>query len=77
VASGVECSRLVQVGASGRSDVARDTRAGLLFLGGLASGAFSVEPVAVTDWFRVIELVDTYRDFSERQALRVAAGLVA
>ncbi|MGH3752493.1 MAG: type II toxin-antitoxin system VapC family toxin [Pseudonocardiaceae bacterium] len=32
------------------------TRAELLFLGDLASGAFSVEPVAVTDWFRVIEL---------------------
>ena len=39
------------------------TRAELLFLGDLASGAFSVEPVAVTDWFRVIELVDKYRDF--------------
>jgi predicted nucleic acid-binding protein len=39
------------------------TRAELLFLGDLASGAFSVEPVAVTDWFRVIQLVDTYRDF--------------
>ncbi len=39
------------------------TRAELLFLGDLASGAFSVEPVAATDWFRVIELVDTYRDF--------------
>ncbi|MGH3813563.1 MAG: type II toxin-antitoxin system VapC family toxin [Pseudonocardiaceae bacterium] len=38
------------------------TRAELLFLEDLASGAFSVEPVAVTDWFRVIELVDTYRD---------------
>jgi uncharacterized protein len=39
------------------------TRAELLFLGDLASGAFSVEPMAVTDWFRVIELVDKYRDF--------------
>ncbi|MGH3547360.1 MAG: type II toxin-antitoxin system VapC family toxin [Pseudonocardiaceae bacterium] len=39
------------------------TRAELLFLGDLASGAFSVEPVAAADWFRVIELVDTYRDF--------------
>ena len=39
------------------------TRAELLFLGDLASGAFRIEPVAVTDWFRVIELVDTYRDF--------------
>ncbi len=39
------------------------TRAELLFLGDVASGAFSVEPVAATDWFRVIELVDTYRDF--------------
>ncbi|HET9256712.1 MAG TPA: PIN domain-containing protein [Pseudonocardiaceae bacterium] len=39
------------------------TRAELLFLGDLASGAFSVESVAAADWFRVIELVDTYRDF--------------
>lgn len=39
------------------------TRAELLFLGDLASGAFSVEAVATVDWFRVIELVDTYRDF--------------
>lgn len=38
------------------------TRAELLFLGDLASGAFSVEPVAPADWFRVIELVETYRD---------------
>lgn len=39
------------------------TQAELLFLGDLASGAFSVEAVAAADWFRVIELVDTYRDF--------------
>ncbi|HKR52054.1 MAG TPA: PIN domain-containing protein [Pseudonocardiaceae bacterium] len=39
------------------------THAELLFLGDLASGAFSVEPMAATDWFRVIELVDKYRDF--------------
>lgn len=39
------------------------TRAELLFLADLASGAFSVEPVAMADWSRVIELVDKYRDF--------------
>lgn len=38
------------------------TRAELLFLGDPASGAFSVEPVAATDWYRMIELLDTYRD---------------
>jgi hypothetical protein len=35
---------------------------GAAVLGDVASGAFSVEPVAATNWFRVIELVDTYRD---------------
>jgi hypothetical protein len=32
------------------------------FLGDLASGAFSVEPVAAGDWLRIAELVSTYRD---------------
>jgi uncharacterized protein len=38
-------------------------RAELLFLGDLASGAFSIESVAATDWYRVIELVYPYRNF--------------
>jgi predicted nucleic acid-binding protein len=32
------------------------------FLGDLAGGAFSVEPVAVSDWMRIAELVARYRD---------------
>jgi len=32
------------------------------FLGDLASGAFTVEPVAVPDWLRIAELVAHYRD---------------
>jgi uncharacterized protein len=32
------------------------------FLGDLAAGAFSVEPVAAEDWLRIAELVATYRD---------------
>jgi predicted nucleic acid-binding protein len=32
------------------------------FLGDLAAGAFSVEPVAAGDWLRIAELVATYRD---------------
>jgi uncharacterized protein len=32
------------------------------FLGGLADGAFTVEPVAVGDWLRIAELVARYRD---------------
>lgn len=32
------------------------------FLGDLASGAFSVEPVPAGDWLRIAELVATYRD---------------
>ncbi len=32
------------------------------FLGDLAAGAFSVEPVAARDWLRVAELVARYRD---------------
>jgi uncharacterized protein len=39
------------------------TRAELLFLADVASGAFSTEPVHVTDWLRVTELVAQYRDF--------------
>ncbi|MGH3500847.1 MAG: type II toxin-antitoxin system VapC family toxin [Nocardioidaceae bacterium] len=32
------------------------------FLGDLAGGTFSVEPVAATDWLRIAELVARYRD---------------
>lgn len=32
------------------------------FLGDLADGAFSVEPVAASDWLRIAELVAHYRD---------------
>jgi predicted nucleic acid-binding protein len=32
------------------------------FLGDLAAGAFSVEPVRVPDWLRIAELVALYRD---------------
>lgn len=32
------------------------------FLGDLASGAFSVVPVATADWLRIAELVARYRD---------------
>lgn len=32
------------------------------FLGDLASGAFSIEPVPASDWLRIAELVATYRD---------------
>jgi predicted nucleic acid-binding protein len=32
------------------------------FLGDLAAGAFSVEPVAASDWLRIAELVARYRD---------------
>ncbi len=32
------------------------------FLGDLAAGAFSVEPVAAGDWLRIAELVANYRD---------------
>lgn len=32
------------------------------FLGDLADGAFSVEPVAAGDWLRIAELVAQYRD---------------
>lgn len=32
------------------------------FLGDLAGGAFTVDPVAVADWLRIAELVARYRD---------------
>ncbi|HEX6299368.1 MAG TPA: PIN domain-containing protein [Acidimicrobiia bacterium] len=32
------------------------------FLGDLAAGEFSVEPVAASDWLRIAELVSEYRD---------------
>lgn len=32
------------------------------FLGDLAAGAFTVEPVAPADWLRIAELVARYRD---------------
>ncbi len=32
------------------------------FLGDLAMGAFTVEPVAAADWLRIAELVSRYRD---------------
>ena len=32
------------------------------FLGDLAAGEFSVEPVAAADWLRIAELVSQYRD---------------
>lgn len=32
------------------------------FLGDLADGAFSVEPVVAADWLRIAELVARYRD---------------
>ena len=32
------------------------------FLGDLASGAFSIEPVPPGDWLRIAELVAAYRD---------------
>jgi predicted nucleic acid-binding protein len=32
------------------------------FLGDLAAGAFTVEPVAAADWLRIAELVGRYRD---------------
>ncbi len=34
------------------------------FLGDLAAGAFTVEPVAAADWLRIAELVARYRDLS-------------
>lgn len=43
---------------SSRLDAASEVR----FLGDLAGGAFTVEPVAVADWLRIAELVARYRD---------------
>lgn len=34
----------------------------LRFLADLASGAFDIEPVHPTDWLRIADLVDRYRD---------------
>lgn len=39
------------------------TRAELLFLADIASGAFGAEPVAPRDWLRIVELVAKYADF--------------
>ncbi len=39
------------------------TRAEVLFLADIASGAFSTDPVHPTDWLRITELVKRYRDF--------------
>jgi len=39
------------------------TRAELLFLADIASGAFGTEPVAPADWLRIVDLVARYRDF--------------
>jgi len=39
------------------------TRSELLLLSDLVSGAFITEPVAVSDWPRIGELVAQYRDF--------------
>jgi uncharacterized protein len=38
------------------------TEAEVRFLGDLAAGAFTVEPVAPADWLRIAELVGRYRD---------------
>lgn len=38
-----------------------DVQAEVRFLGDLAAGAFTVEPVAVPDWLRIAELVAQYR----------------
>ncbi len=38
------------------------TVAEVRFLGDLAEGAFTVEPVAAADWVRIAELVARYRD---------------
>lgn len=38
------------------------TEAEVRFLGDLAGGAFSVEPVRAPDWLRIIELVARYRN---------------
>jgi len=38
------------------------TEAEVRFLGDLAAGAFTVEPVAPADWLRIAELVGRHRD---------------
>lgn len=38
------------------------TESEVRFLGDLAEGAFTVEPVAAADWLRIAELVARYRD---------------
>jgi uncharacterized protein len=38
------------------------TRAEIRFLGDLAAGSFTVEPVTPADWLRIAELVGRYRD---------------
>jgi predicted nucleic acid-binding protein len=38
------------------------TQAELRFLADMASGAFDVEPVHPTDWLRIADLVERYRD---------------
>lgn len=38
------------------------TDAEVRFLGDLASGAFTVEPVVAAEWLRIAELVARYRD---------------
>ena len=39
-----------------------DTRAEVEFLGDLARGVFTVEPIRASDWVRIAELVWAYRD---------------
>jgi uncharacterized protein len=39
-----------------------DAEAEIRFLGDLAAGAFTVEPVMPGDWLRIAELVGSYRD---------------
>ena len=38
------------------------TQAEVRFLGDLATGAFTIEPVAPNDWLRIAQLVARYRD---------------
>lgn len=44
------------------------------FLGDLAAGGFTIEPVAAGDWLRIAELVSQYRDLGLRS---VDASVVA
>jgi predicted nucleic acid-binding protein len=48
-------------GRPGDAREARPARRCRRFLGDLAAGAFSVEPVAAADWLRIAELVASYR----------------